>query len=75
MLKMKRIAAVASALALSSTFCTAQTRSDFSFLETVTFNANSPTEDRFCYAKLKAIPAFTASVFDGHGGDLTVKSG
>lgn len=37
------------------------------------YNANDPIEDRHTYQKLKSIKGFTASVFDGHGGDLTVQ--
>ena len=39
----------------------------------VQYNANNPIEDRYSYAKLTSIDGFTASVFDGHGGDLCVK--
>jgi hypothetical protein len=71
-LKLRGIAALASIFALSHTVCSAGTQQEFPFLETVSYNANNPIEDRFAYARLKSIDGFTASVFDGHGGDLTV---
>lgn len=71
-LKLRGIAALASIFALSHTVCSAGTQQEFPFLETVSYNANNPIEDRLAYAKLKSIDGFTASVFDGHGGDLTV---
>jgi len=65
-----KIANFASTFLLSRAFCT--TQQDYPFLEAIAFNANNPIEDRHCYTRLKSINGFTASVFDGHGGDLTV---
>jgi hypothetical protein len=74
LLKMKRIAALASIFTISNSFCSAhnQHQQEYPFIETVTYNANNPIEDRLAYGRLKSIDGFTASVFDGHGGDLTV---
>jgi hypothetical protein len=71
-LKLRGLAALASFFALSHTVCSAASHQEFPFLETVSYNANNPIEDRFSYARLRSIDGFTASVFDGHGGDLTV---
>lgn len=45
---------------------------EYPFLEEAQFNANQASEDRLAYQKLKSMPAFVASVFDGHGGSLCV---
>jgi hypothetical protein len=71
---MRRMAALASVFALSNSLCTAPTQQEYPFVETVSYNANNPIEDRLSYTRLKSIEGFTASVFDGHGGDLTVHS-
>lgn len=36
---------------------------------TIQYSANNGIEDRLVAASLKALPAETISVFDGHGGD------
>lgn len=56
---------------ISQNFCQANT-TEYPFVEVIEYNANNPIEDRHSYAKLKSINGFTASVFDGHGGYLTV---
>lgn len=57
LLKMKRIAALASIFALSNSFCSAnnQHQQEYPFIETVSYNANNPIEDRLTYARLKSI--------------------
>jgi hypothetical protein len=71
--RLRQIAAsLASIFAWSNTLCNTNAQNEYPFLETVSYNANNPIEDRFCYTKLKSIEGFTASVFDGHGGDLVV---
>lgn len=71
--KLRQIAAsLASIFASSTTLCNTNNQNEFPFIETVSYNANNPIEDRFCFTKLKSIEGFTASVFDGHGGDLVV---
>ena len=71
LISMKRIIALSSAFVLSNVFCTAE-KNEYPYVETVSYNANDPIEDRLCYTRLKSIEGFTASVFDGHGGNLTV---
>jgi hypothetical protein len=71
-LKMRGLAALASIFGLSKSFCLTGTHQEYPFVETVSYNANNPIEDRLAYTRLKSIDGFTASVFDGHGGDLTV---
>lgn len=67
----KKITGLTSALFLSNLLCFNQ-KTEYPFVEVSQYNANNPIEDRYCYAKLTAIDGFTASVFDGHGGDLVV---
>ena len=71
LLHLARITGMASAFSMGQMFCFSK-ETDFPFIEVVQYNANNPIEDRFSYAKLKSISGFTASVFDGHGGDLVV---
>jgi hypothetical protein len=75
---MLRLSNLARAIGMASTFfisqslCSTSNSKDFPFIEISQYNANNPIEDRYCYQKLNSINGFTASVFDGHGGDLTV---
>jgi len=69
--KIKGLSAFTTTLLLSQTFCQSNT-TEYPFVEVVEYNANNPLEDRHCFTKLKSINGFTASVFDGHGGALTV---
>lgn len=69
--KFLKLAAIGSAVVISQTSCDSQI-SEYPFVEVVQYRANTPIEDRHCFSKLKSIKGFTASVFDGHGGDLTV---
>lgn len=66
-----KITAFGSALLASNLACFSK-KTEYPFVEVVQYNANDPIEDRYSYAKLKSIKGFTASVFDGHGGDLVV---
>lgn len=66
-----KITGVGSAMFVNNMFCFSQ-KTDYPFVEVVQYNANDPIEDRFSYSKLKSIKGFTASVFDGHGGNLVV---
>ena len=65
-----RVAVVGLALAITHS-CSAN-QQEYPFVEVVTYRANDPIEDRHCFTRLNALDAFTATVFDGHGGDLTV---
>jgi hypothetical protein len=56
---------------ISQSFCQANA-TEYPFVEVIEYNANNPIEDRHSYVKLKSINGFAASVFDGHGGYLTV---
>lgn len=67
-----KITGMASIFFASNAFCSSPA-SEFPFVEVVQYNANAPIEDRYTYAKLTSIKGFTASVFDGHGGDLVVR--
>ena len=62
---------VAGAAMALSPLCSS-TQDEYPFVQVFSYRANDPIEDRSCYTKLKAIDGFTATVFDGHGGDLTV---
>ena len=44
------------------------------YIETLQFRANDPIEDRIAHGKLNQVSAYVVSVFDGHGGYLTVNS-
>jgi hypothetical protein len=66
-----RLLAIASSFFISQSFC--QSLSGHDYIEVSQINANELIEDRFCYGKLTALPGYTASVFDGHGGSLVVK--
>lgn len=69
--QLAKITGAGSAMFVSNMFCFSQ-KTDLPYLEVVQYNANDPIEDRFSYSKLKSIKGFTASVFDGHGGNLVV---
>ena len=62
---------MAAAAMVMSPFCDSN-QDEYPFVEVFSYRANNPIEDRSCYTKLNAIDGFTATVFDGHGGDLTV---
>jgi serine/threonine protein phosphatase PrpC len=70
--KMKGLSIFSSTLFLSQSFCKSNT-TEYPYVEVVEYNANNPIEDRHCFTKLQSINGFTASVFDGHGGALTVQ--
>lgn len=75
MIRLRKLAAItgiASTFFLQNMFC-ATMESEYNYVEIAQYNANNPIEDRYTYTKLKSIKGFTASVFDGHGGDLVVR--
>ena len=37
-------------------------------IKSLQYEANSPCEDSIVYSQLKAVEAYTVSIFDGHGG-------
>ena len=37
-------------------------------IKSLQYEANSPCEDSIVYDQLKALDAYTISIFDGHGG-------
>lgn len=37
-------------------------------IKSVQYEANAPCEDSIVYDQLKALDAYTISIFDGHGG-------
>lgn len=37
-------------------------------IKSVRYEANAPCEDSIVYSQLKAVEAYTVSIFDGHGG-------
>lgn len=51
--------------------CTSQ-KNNLSFVEAFQYRANNPIEDRYTIGKLKGVRGVLTSVFDGHGGELTV---
>lgn len=69
--KLIKIIGITSAAILANTCCDSSVK-EYPFAEVLQYRANNPIEDRFCLTQLNSIKGFTASVFDGHGGDLVV---
>ena len=70
--KLAKIVGIATFSILASANCGSNAQ-QYPFAEVLQYRANNPIEDRFCLTQLNSIKGFTASVFDGHGGDLVVK--